>query len=669
MKASGKIKRYQRQSLAFLLICGILFGQVSATAEFQTADTSGGTPIVLGEDSSLREPNIKYFENEDGTVTATVYDSPVHYEKDGALEEIDNTLELKVDSDGDSIWQNKANDFIVSMPASLDDSSKVSIEYEEYLLKFGLSETNMSVSSAEITNPPSESEMELQLTDELNNARTEDERVKILNENQMAVRNQNSAIQYDEILPNTDIQYQLNSKTLKENLIFHEVPAETAYTFDLEYTGLVAVLQENNSILFYDEDDTNRENEIFILAAPYMFDGKDIFNSNIQVILEETENGARYTMIPDKQWLNDSERVYPVTLDPTVYTKQDAVNDQDNHVCESPSNANTNWRTLDRMYAGSWKSGNSVYENRIYVRLPLPSEIKSANWITNATFTMWLYPTTSFQSASNLTLDLHQVNYNWNSSTITWNTQKNYTIGAKIDDTVSNKTNVSNTWTITSLAKTWYSGTNNGLMIKPNVKDTAKTNRTCYTSSDSGNKQKRPRATFTYSAGVKGIRTAPATSYYSYNCQSYAFWLYPEDGEDVFPQFTGSDYNYCRYATVSEALARTKTRMVQWLNEKFPGKWRQVSSYNTALNSNEWLVCMRVGVGDYTGDGISDYDYHYWYRANTGDWYNKHGYKEASEKVSGNVVNPSTANTSDGWKLGGKYYYTSSTVYYAVRAY
>lgn len=651
-----------------MLVCSLLLGSASVVADSHPTITPSETPVVLGEDSSLREPYIKYFENNDGTITATVYDSPIHYEKDGLLKEIDNTFQLEEKANNESVWRNTANDFIVRLPITIDETSQVSIEYENYFLKFGLVETDIKTVTGIVSNPPSDKEVAVQLNAALDRAADEFERTRLLNESKTAVRNQRAEIQYKDILSNTDLQYQLNGKTLKENIIFRTAPSEIAYTFDLEYTDLVGVLQENNSILFFDKDDTAQENVIFILAAPYMFDNKDIFNSDIQVVLEETENGARYTLIPDKEWLNDPEREYPVTLDPTVYTKQDAVNDQDNHVCESTSNANTNWMTLDRMYAGTWKSGSSVWENRIYVRLPLPSEIKSANWITKATFTMWLYPTSSFQSASDLTLDLHKVNYNWNSSTITWNTQKNYTIGTKISSVTSNNTDSSNTWTITSLAKSWYSGTNNGLMIKASKKDSAKTNRTCYTSSDSGDASKRPKATFTYSAGVKGIRTAPATSYASYNCQSYAFWLTPVDGTDVFSkQFTYADYVYCCNASVSSALDITKDRMEVWLDKNFSGKWREVTSYNSALQSNEWLVCMRVGVGDYDGDGVRDYDYHYWYRANTGDWYNKHGYRQASEKVSGNVVNPSTANTSDGWKLNGEYFYTSSTVYYAIQ--
>ncbi len=122
--------------------------------------------------------------------------------------------------------------------------------------------------------------------------------------------------------------------------------------------------------------------------------------------------------------------------------------------------------------------------------------------------------------------------------------------------------------------------------------------------------------------------------------------------------------SYCRNASVSNALSRTKTRMTAWLNAKFSGKWREVSGYDAPLNSNEWLVAMRVGINSYAS---IKYDYHFWYSASNGKWYNKHGALNPAGEVSGGIINPSTANSSDGWKLGGNYYYTSSTVYYAVR--
>ena len=129
---------------------------------------------------------------------------------------------------------------------------------------------------------------------------------------------------------------------------------------------------------------------------------------------------------------------------------------------------------------------------------------------------------------------------------------------------------------------------------------------------------------------------------------------------------------------ITEALKETKTQMNKWLNEEFTSSgWREVGSYDATINSNEWLVCMRVGVNKDLVDGDTKglYDYHFWYRANDGKWYNKHGWYKESKCVEG-VLNPAStmANSSSGWEYETKdgiiykNFYSSDTVFYAIKA-
>ncbi|MBQ7789523.1 MAG: hypothetical protein IJ398_07725, partial [Clostridia bacterium] len=51
--------------------------------------------IVLGENESLREENIKYFDLSDGTIKAVMYSEPIHYKNsEGKWVDIDNALTL-----------------------------------------------------------------------------------------------------------------------------------------------------------------------------------------------------------------------------------------------------------------------------------------------------------------------------------------------------------------------------------------------------------------------------------------------------------------------------------------------------------------------------------------------------------------------------------------------
>ena len=80
----------------------------SVIKENQENDVQSSTEIV-GEILEKRTLNQKHFLQDDGTIISTVYPSNIHYEKDGKLVDIDNSLEEKNEDEG--IYQNKNNDF------------------------------------------------------------------------------------------------------------------------------------------------------------------------------------------------------------------------------------------------------------------------------------------------------------------------------------------------------------------------------------------------------------------------------------------------------------------------------------------------------------------------------------------------------------------------------
>lgn len=205
-----------------------------------------------------------------------------------------------------------------------------------------------------------------------------------------------------------------------------------------------------------------------------------------------------------------------------------------------------------------------------------------------------------------------------------------------------------------------YSSMQNGIMLK---NTTSETNTKYYkgicTSESTSNK---PYITVKYFYnGAKGARYVPKTDYRNINCQAYAFFRTKTDAEAFYPY--DHTYEYINLEK-NEALEKTKVEMKKWLNNTFTSsRWREVERFDATLSSNEWLVCMRVGV--IKG---SAYDYHFWYRADDGKWYNKHGWKNASECVEG-VIDPSKADSSSGWSLDGyTNFYSSDTVYYAIKA-
>ena len=49
-----------------------------------------------------------------------------------------------------------------------------------------------------------------------------------------------------------------------------------------------------------------------------MIDSNNEISQSIAYNLEKNDDGYEITIIPDKEWLHDSSRVYPVIIDPTI---------------------------------------------------------------------------------------------------------------------------------------------------------------------------------------------------------------------------------------------------------------------------------------------------------------------------------------------------------------
>lgn len=110
---TGKFKTGARV-LAVLLTLVTLLGilPMSVFAEeindYLAARGAAGTQAAAGESGiiseipSKRDEYTKVFLRADGTQTAVIAGTPLHYEKDGEWEDIDNTLEKKK-VDGESV--------------------------------------------------------------------------------------------------------------------------------------------------------------------------------------------------------------------------------------------------------------------------------------------------------------------------------------------------------------------------------------------------------------------------------------------------------------------------------------------------------------------------------------------------------------------------------------
>lgn len=547
-----------RRVLTVVLSVVLLLQLLSIGISAETITTEETILQPLSEVVSLREPSSKQFEVADGQYVAFMYSDPVHFQNaDGDWVEIDNSLKSVAFSPMVSTaavlpalptigyYENTTNDFKVQIPAQFASYAPFKVTYGGHTLRFAMQDA----AQASVMLPADEkAAVAAEKTALVEAARAAaqngnaEQSKKLLTEAAGRLANQTATVAYKNILPGVSATYRVGSRSFKETLIFSRIPEQSSFSFNFTYTGLTPALQEDNSVHFYAADE---EEPVFVIASPYMADAADGFSRNISVTVTPTASGCTYTLTPDAAWLADPARVYPVELDPTVYTDRTATNIIDAGVNEF--NPDTNYHGIDRMYVGSNLSNSKAYESRVYIRFnSFPSIPKYAS-IDSSFLDMYHYPTMSYQSASALRVNAYMIgDFSWNSSTLKWNTQSS-TIPStwrELDQYISDKTQINSTSTnhssdyfnITEAVRLWILGTatNNGIVLAPAAKDTAKTNRVCYTSGDTGVTAKRPQALIIYTVSTTATEgVGNGNMYYISNSNSGKYMTLEADGTQV----------------------------------------------------------------------------------------------------------------------------------------
>ncbi len=105
---------------------------------FDENDDIDLTKTVLTEEiSDRRDEYQKEFMMENGMRLAAVYPMAVHFERDGAWEEIDNTLVPGTNKEGE-IYRNKEGMWDVCLPQEIDENRNITLTHDGYTLSFRL---------------------------------------------------------------------------------------------------------------------------------------------------------------------------------------------------------------------------------------------------------------------------------------------------------------------------------------------------------------------------------------------------------------------------------------------------------------------------------------------------------------------------------------------------
>lgn len=523
---------------------------------------------IVAEDTAQRGINSKTFTLSDGTYLAVAYPEAVHYQTQSGFAAIDNSFvpavmvgdamtgQIRRTDDlaaaqaapavsGTAYWANRDNPFSVALPQRLDARAPVVLRHGRHTLRFAAEvAANTAVWSVPEAAEDANAADDIDLTDPA--------QVRAANDRDMAAPNARAAVSFPGAWTNADLHYAVAGQKLKESILLHDVPQQSDFSFLFAYDTdiLRAEVQEDGSVCLTD----NEGETAFFIEAPVMFDSGEGYTNAVAVTVEEIDGGCRYTLTPDRAWLTDSARVYPVTMNipAHVTSTQDTNYIHDNGVQES--NPTTNYKTLDRIYVGTSASGK---EGRMYFKLTQwpTADGMDQSTITSASFNLRHYPQANWQTAHQLTIDIYTLTKSWDTNTITWDTQKTLCREKSVSGYIAEARKITNSYAsfdVTKWVKSHYAAPelDYGICLQPST-IASEENRICFISSDYyTNTSQRPILYIYYAKAdaIKSIRHtkiqklgAPEQFMHLYVYENYAGNVFYQSS-DMYDAF-GSIYD------------------------------------------------------------------------------------------------------------------------------
>lgn len=472
MKKKKVCKMITAAALSLLFVFSII--PASALDSLSVEETAAK---IVSEVTEMREESVKYFLCDDGSYIAATYAAPVHYNENGVWKEIDNTLTPSSKS-GETVYSTKGG-LNVTVPSDLGSGKRFTATNGGYTISFGVKSIDNSLSAqakvVETDALPSVVKMNstAEISDEKVTASsmaqkaetlTEKQKVEKFNNEQMTVDKQSGAVVYKGFDQQSDLEYIVTSNSLKENIVVYKPQDEYVYSFDLDSDGLIPVEQPNGSIILV-ESEASQE-AVFTLDAPYMYDANGAESYDIELSIKE--NGDEYvvTVEADSTWLNNSEREFPVVIDPTWSAPNSKI--QDVYV-------------INGTFANSPRSNTEIRAGRnltnivrSYIKLTLPTNLPIGYSLYNSTLV--LKKQNYFKVSKDIDIRAYDCKdaASWSTSSISWNNQPfdNSNNGYLNSDpellsSVAAKSDSEDyIFNITKAVSRWEKGeTNNGIML------------------------------------------------------------------------------------------------------------------------------------------------------------------------------------------------------------
>lgn len=335
----------------------------------------------------------------DGTYQAVTYSRPVHRkDASGQWQNIDNTL-----------FAQKTG--LAVMYATKDSRVKFASKFSSSASLVTLSENGYIIDMSFVS--PDKGEASVATVDNSKSSNN------LLFSNRISKKieessnySSTSTIKYNDVRTNVDLECVLYSNDVKENIVVRGRCSNYTYTFKIKLINLVAELNDSGVVYFRDSFTGDVK---YLIPTPYMYDSDGNISYNVSYQLKEVDLCTyEFIIIADAEWINASERVFPVVIDPTVSSGSGMTFDTYVNATDSTTK-DTNYGYEPTMWI------SNLYRTAFVKSLSMPT-IPAGATIIDARLEAAYYYYAGVTGGMYVTA--HQVNKDWR-ETYSWNDMSN----------------------------------------------------------------------------------------------------------------------------------------------------------------------------------------------------------------------------------------------------
>ena len=293
----------------------------------------------VNEIAELRDKSRKVFRMSDGSEQAVFYANAVHVfdEQTESFEEVEH--EIVMEEDGRH-YRNAKNGFLARFSCEEDNDELFSVEQ-------GMHRITVSAKK---------------------NLKTRGKGIMPkVQKKEKGHHHGKSALVFENVERGTDMEYSVVDGGVKEHILVKERAEVYRYAFVLHCEHVTLQYDEETKRVSFLSSETGEE--VFFIPIPFMEDSEGAVSTAVTYEVKEIGNNGDllFTVIADRDWMNDSARAFPVMIDPQIMVSE-------NHSMSTYSWNNGYLYSDSLPTIGSTGAGDGACNaNRMYMSFVMPT--------------------------------------------------------------------------------------------------------------------------------------------------------------------------------------------------------------------------------------------------------------------------------------------------------